>query len=105
MEGVVDYNAGILWESVAVGSEKHRRRTRAPTRNGSRSAAQPGETSSHDPGKVPSTKSKVLRDSDIEGILPRSRSRSLEFASRHGAPCASLKAIGASKLSDVGEHR
>lgn len=122
MQNVVDHNADILWESVAVissekGIEEHMPRTDeewAAVRSAAVTLAEATNLLMI-PGRKVAHEGKVLQDSDVEGILKAEQIQGLidadhsKFASKamalHAAALAALQAIDAkdhNKLSDVG---
>jgi hypothetical protein len=122
MVNVVDHNADILWESVAVissekGIEEHMPRTDEEWAEVRSAAVTLAEATNllMIPGRKVAHEGKVLQDSDVEGILTAGQIQALidgdhpKFASRamalHAAALAALEAIDAkdhNKLSDVG---
>src|SRR5690242_16583929 len=122
MENVVDHNADILWESVAVISSEKGIEERMPRTDEEwkvvRSAAVTLAEATNllmIPGRKVLHEGKVLQDSDVEGILKADQIQSLidgdhtKFASKamalHAAALEALRAIDAkdhNKLSDVG---
>jgi hypothetical protein len=122
MENVVDHNADILWESVAVissekGIEERMPRTDADWANVRAAAVTLAEATNllMIPGRRVAQEGKVLQDSEVEGILKAGQIQALidgdrpTFASKamalHAAALEALKAIDAkdhNKLSDVG---
>ena len=122
MLAAVDYNADILWESVAVissekGTEERQPRTDeewATVRNHA-IALMEATNLLMMPGRKVAQPGKVLQDSEVEGILKPEQIQALidadhaAFASRalalHDAAAAALKAIdakSAAQLSEVG---
>jgi hypothetical protein len=122
MENVVDHNADILWESVAVissekGVEERQPRTDADWAQVRAAAIGLSEATNllMIPGRRVAHEGKVLQDSDVEGILKADQIQALidgdrtKFASKamalHAAALEAVKAIDAkdaTKLSDVG---
>jgi len=122
MENVVDHNADILWESVAVissekGVEERQPRTDEEWANVRAAAVTLSEATNllMIPGRKVAHEGKVLQDSNVEGILKADQIQTLidgdrsKFASKalalHAAALAALQAIDAkdhNKLSDVG---
>ena len=122
MENVVDHNADILWESVAVissekGVEERQPRTDAQWAEVRAAAIALSEATNllMIPGRKVAHEGKTLQDSNVEGILKAEQIQSLidgdrlKFASRalalHQAALAAVDAIDAKdpiKLSDVG---
>jgi hypothetical protein len=122
MENVVDHNADILWESVAVissekGIEERMPRTDEDWKEVRAAAVTLAEATNllMIPGRKVAHEGKVLQDSDVEGILKAGQIQALidgdrsKFASKalalHAAALAALEAIDAkdhNKLSDVG---
>jgi cytochrome c556 len=122
MENVVDHNADILWESVAVissekGVEERQPRTDEEWANVRAAAVTLAEATNllMIPGRKVAHAGKVLQDSEVEGILKADQIQALidgdhsKFASKamalHAAALAALEAIDAkdhNKLSDVG---
>ena len=122
MENVVDHNADILWESVAVissekGIEERMPRTDADWAQVRAAAVTLAEATNllMIPGRKVAHEGKVLQDSEVEGILKAEQIQALidgdhsKFASKamalHAAAIAALSAIDAkdhNKLSDVG---
>jgi len=122
MENVVDHNADILWESVAVissekGIEERMPRTDEEWKQVRAAAVTLAEATNllMIPGRKVAHEGKVLQDSDVEGILKAEQIQALidgdhsKFATKaialHAAALAALSAIDAkdhNKLSDVG---
>jgi hypothetical protein len=122
MENVVDHNADILWESVAVissekGIEERMPRTDEEWKQVRAAAVTLAEATNllMIPGRKVAHEGKVLQDSDVEGILKAEQIQALidgdhsKFASKamalHAAALEALKAVDAkdhNKLSDVG---
>jgi hypothetical protein len=122
MENVVDHNADILWESVAVissekGIEERMPRTDEEWKQVRSAAVTLAEATNllMIPGRKVAHEGKTLQDSDIEGILKAEQIQALidgdhsRFAAKamalHQAALAALAAIDAkdhNKLSDVG---
>jgi hypothetical protein len=122
MLNVVDHNADILWESVAVissekGIEERMPRTDEEWANVRSAAVTLAEATNllMIPGRKVAHAGQVLQDSDVEGILKADQIQALidkdhsQFASKatalHAAALAALEAIDAkdhNKLSDVG---
>jgi cytochrome c556 len=122
MQNVVDHNADILWESVAVissekGIEEHMPRTDEDWATVRAAAVTLSEATNllMIPGRKVAHEGKVLQDSQVEGILKAEQIQALidadhsKFASKamalHAAALAALQAIDAkdhNKLSDVG---
>lgn len=122
MENVVDHNADILWESVAVissekGIEERMPRTDEDWKQVRAAAVTLAEATNllMIPNRKVAHEGKVLQDSDVEGILKVDQIQALidgdrsKFASKalalHAAALAALEAIDAkdhNKLSDVG---
>lgn len=122
MLNVVDHNADILWESVAVISSEKGIEERMPRTDEEwaevRSAAVTLAEATNllmIPGRKVAHEGQVLQDSDVEGILKADQIQGLidadhsKFASKamalHAAALAALQAIDAkdhNKLSDVG---
>jgi len=122
MENVVDHNADILWESVAVissekGVEERQPRTDEEWANVRAAAVTLSEATNllMIPGRKVAHEGKVLQGSHVEGILKADQIQTLidgdrsKFASKalalHAAALAALQAIDAkdhNKLSDVG---
>ena len=122
MENVVDHNADILWESVAVissekGVEERQPRTDADWAEVRAAAIGLSEATNllMIPGRKVAHEGKVLQDSEVEGILKADQIQALidgdrlKFASKamalHAAAVEAVKAIDARdvmKLSDVG---
>jgi hypothetical protein len=122
MENVVDHNADILWESVAVissekGVEERQPRTDEEWATVRAAAVTLAEATNllMIPGRKVAHAGKVLQDSEVEGILKAEQIQALidgdhsKFASKamalHAAALAALEAIDAkdhNKLSDVG---
>jgi hypothetical protein len=122
MQNVVDHNADILWESVAViSSEKgvEERQPRTDEDWAQVRAAAIGLSEATNllmiPGRKVVHEGKVLQDSEVEGILKADQIQALidgdrtKFASKamalHAAALEAVKAIDAkdvTKLSDVG---
>ena len=122
MENVVDHNADILWESVAVissekGVEERQPRTDADWAQVRAAAVGLSEATNllMIPGRKVVHEGKTLQDSEVEGILKADQIQALidgdrvKFASKamalHAAARAAVDAIDAkdvTKLSDVG---
>jgi hypothetical protein len=122
MENVVDHNADILWESVAVissekGVEERQPRTDADWAQVRAAAIGLSEATNllMIPGRKVAHEGKTLQDSEVEGILKADQIQALidgdrtKFASKalalHQAALAAVAAIDAkdvTKLSDVG---
>jgi hypothetical protein len=122
MENVVDHNADILWESVAVissekGIEERMPRTDEEWKQVRSAAVTLAEATNllMIPGRRVAHEGKTLQDSDVEGILKAEQIQALidgdhsKFAAKamalHSAALAALAAIDAkdhNKLSDVG---
>ena len=122
MQNVVDHNADILWESVAVissekGVEVHQPHTDAEWAEVRAAAIALSEATNllMIPGRRVVHEGKTLQDSEVEGILKADQIQSLidgdrlKFASKalalHQAALAAVEAIDAKdplKLSDVG---
>ncbi len=122
MVNVVDHNADILWESVAVissekGVEERQPRTDAEWAEVRAAAVALSEATNllMIPGRKVVHEGKTLQDSDVEGILKADQIQALidgdrtKFASKalalHQAALAAVAAIDAKdpmKLSDVG---
>ena len=122
MLNVVDHNADILWESVAVISSEKGIEERMPRTDEEWATVRAAAVTLAEATNllmIPSRKvvheGKVLQDSEVEGILKADQIQSLidgdrtKFASKalalHSAALAALAAIDAkdhNKLSDVG---
>jgi hypothetical protein len=122
MQNVVDHNADILWESVAVissekGVEERQPRTDADWAEVRAAAIGLSEATNllMIPGRKVAHEGKALQDSEVEGILKAEQIQALidgdrtKFASKamalHAAALEAVKAIDAkdvTKLSDVG---
>ncbi len=122
MVNVVDHNADILWESVAVISSEKGIEERMPRTDEEWAAVRSAAVTLAEatnllmiPGRKVAHAGKVLQDSDVEGILSAEQIQALidadhpQFASKaialHAAALAALEAIDAkdhNKLSDVG---
>lgn len=122
MQNVVDHNADILWESVAVISSEKGIDERQPRTDAEWAAVRAAAVTLSEatnllmiPGRKVVHEGKVLQDSDVEGILKADQIQSLidgdrsKFGSKalalHQTALAALAAIDAkdaSKLSDVG---
>jgi hypothetical protein len=122
MENVVDHNADILWESVAVISSEKGIEERMPRTDEEWAAVRSAAVTLAEatnllmiPGRRVAHEGKVLQDSDVEGILKAEQIQALidgdhsKFASKamalHAAALAALQAIDEkdhNKLSDVG---
>ncbi len=122
MENVVDHNADILWESVAVISTEKGVEERQPRTDAEWAAVRAGAIALSEatnllmiPGRRVVHEGKTLQDSEVEGILKADQIQSLidgdrlKFASKalalHQAALAAVEAIDAKdplKLSDVG---
>lgn len=122
MENVVDHNADILWESVAVISSEKGVEERMPRTDEEWATVRAAAVTLAEatnllmiPGRRVAHEGKVLQDSNVEGILKAEEIQSLidgdhsKFASKamalHAAALAALQAIDEkdhNKLSDVG---
>jgi cytochrome c556 len=122
MQNVVDHNADILWESVAVISSEKGIEERMPRTDEEWATVRAAAVTLAEATNllmIPSRKvvheGKVLQDSEVEGILKAGQIQSLidgdrtKFASKalalHSAALEALAAIDAkdhNKLSDVG---
>ena len=122
MNNVVDHNADILWESVAVISSEKGIEERMPRTDEEWAAVRSAAVTLAEatnllmiPGRKVAHEGKALQDSDVEGILKGEQIQALidadhsQFASKamalHAAALEALKAIDAkdhNKLSDVG---
>jgi cytochrome c556 len=122
MENVVDHNADILWESVAVISSEKGIEERMPRTDEEWATVRAAAVTLSEatnllmiPGRKVAHEGKVLQDSNVEGILKAEQIQALidadhsKFASKamalHAAARAALDAIDAkdhNKLSDVG---
>jgi len=122
MENVVDHNADILWESVAVISSEKGIEERMPRTDEEWATVRAAAVTLAEatnllmiPGRKVAHEGKVLQDSEVEGILKAEQIQALidgdrtKFGSKalalHSAALAALAAIDAkdhNKLSDVG---
>lgn len=122
MQNVVDHNADILWESVAVISSEKGIEERMPRTDEEWAAVRSAAVTLAEatnllmiPGRKVAHEGKTLQDSEVEGILKAEQIQALidgdhsKFASKamalHAAALAALQAIDAkdhNKLSDVG---
>jgi hypothetical protein len=122
MQNVVDHNADILWESVAVissekGTEERQPRTDEDWANVRAAAVTLSEATNllMIPNRKVAHEGKTLQDSEVEGILKAGQIQALidgdrlKFASKalalHQAALGAIAAIDAkdaTKLSDVG---
>jgi hypothetical protein len=122
MQNVVDHNADILWESVAVISTEKGTEERQPRTDEDWAAVRAAAVTLSEatnllmiPGRKVAHEGKTLQDSDVEGILKAQEIQSLidgdrvKFASKalalHEAALGAIAAIDAkdaTKLSDVG---
>src|SRR4051812_18812176 len=122
MQNVVDHNADILWESVAVISSEKGIEERMPRTDEDWATVRAAAVTLAEatnllmiPDRKVVHEGKVLQDSEVEGILKAGQIQSLidgdraKFASKalalHSAALAALAAIDAkdhNKLSDVG---
>ena len=122
MQNVVDHNADILWESVAVISSEKGIEERMPRTDEEWATVRAAAVTLAEatnllmiPDRKVVHEGKVLQDSEVEGILKAGQIQSLidgdrtKFASKalalHSAALAALAAIDAkdhNKLSDIG---